>query len=110
MKILVCGSRYYKNAAKIKAVLLHHKNDTLIHGNCKGADRIAAEVGRCIGMRVIAYPADWSLGKRAGPIRNQKMLDDNPELVLVFHEDLDSSKGTKDMLSRIKDIPYEHYD
>jgi hypothetical protein len=48
-------------------------------------------------MPVIAMPADWANhGKAAGPIRNRKMLDLKPDLVLAFHADLTNSKGTKD--------------
>lgn len=44
-------------------------------------------------------PANWKLhGKMAGPIRNQDMLDRNPdiELVVAFGGDA----GTSDMVSR----------
>jgi hypothetical protein len=35
------------------------------------------------------------------PKRNQKMLDDGkPTFVLAFHDDIDESKGTKDMVTR----------
>jgi hypothetical protein len=55
--------------------------------------------------------ADWQrFGKSAGPRRNQKMLDmENPDLILVFHEDFTRSLGTRDMLHKaIKaNIPYK---
>lgn len=39
----------------------------------------------------------------AGPRRNQQMLDEGkPLLVLAFHDDIKSSRGTKDMVSRAK--------
>lgn len=38
------------------------------------------------------------------PIRNQKMLDDNPDIdiVIAFHSDLENSRGTKDMVNRAR--------
>ena len=42
-------------------------------------------------------PADWTKhGKAAGPIRNQKMLDECPDLVVAFP----GGKGTADMVRR----------
>lgn len=42
-------------------------------------------------------------GKAAGPIRNQHMLDGyHPDMVVFFHHDLSSSKGTKDMVERAR--------
>lgn len=46
-------------------------------------------------MRVVVFPAEWEkFGKAAGPIRNIEMLNENPDLVLAFHNDLSKSKGT----------------
>jgi hypothetical protein len=56
-----------------------------------------------MGMHVMEFPADWDLhGKAAGPIRNRQMLLAKPEIVIAFHDDLDSSKGTKDMVKIAK--------
>lgn len=38
------------------------------------------------------FPANWKLGRRAGPIRNQLMLDQNPDKVIAFHDG--RSRGT----------------
>ena len=40
-------------------------------------------------------------GKGAGSIRNCQMLNEgNPDLILAFHPDINSSKGTKNMVSQ----------
>ena len=31
-------------------------------------------------------------------VRNKKMLDMNPDLVIAFHDDIENSKGTKDCI------------
>jgi hypothetical protein len=50
------------------------------------------------------YPAQWhKYGRAAGPIRNQQMLaEGKPDLVLAFHDDIDGSRGTKDMVNRAR--------
>ena len=67
-----------------------------------GADKIAGEIATVFGLKVIPYPANWSAyGKAAGCVRNQLMLDrEHPDEVWAFHEDLENSKGTKDMVER----------
>jgi hypothetical protein len=73
----------------------------IVHGAAKGLDTIAGQVARELGYDVVPHEAEWSTyGRAAGPIRNQQMLEERPNLVLAFHDDLLSSKGTKDMVKR----------
>ena len=52
-------------------------------------------------MKSMVFPAKWEMGRRAGPIRNQQMIDEcRPDLVIAFHENIIESKGTKDMVNR----------
>jgi hypothetical protein len=85
------------------------KQLTIIEGGCRGADKIGGWLAKELGMNVIEEKADWfKYGKAAGPIRNQLMLDKyRPELVVAFHNDLEHSKGTKDMLYRAKEQGFE---
>jgi hypothetical protein len=102
MKILVCGGRDYTNRARVYAELdaLREKHDVIIviQGGAQGADRLAR--GWCIERHseLWNYHADWEKhGKAAGPIRNQRMLDDGkPDLVLAFP----GGRGTADMVKR----------
>lgn len=107
-KFLVTGSRDWRRGQVIAKALhtLHHKigsrQGILIHGACPtGADAMAEDVweriiddGPYLGMRSIdRYPADWDrLGKRAGFVRNELMIDQGPSLVLAFWRN--RSKGT----------------
>jgi YspA, cpYpsA-related SLOG family len=112
MNVLICGSRYWNNAE----LMLERLNSipigsTLIHGGCRGADLLGSEIGRELGFHVVCFPANWNeLGKAAGPIRNQMMINEGkPDLILAFHNQADSSRGTKDMLMRAAkhNIPFE---
>jgi len=107
MKVLVCGSRHWLESQPIYDRLKELKPDLVIHGDARGADRIAARVAEELGIRTQAFPADWSLGKRAGPKRNLEMLDQNPDLVLAFQ--LDNSRGTQHTIDNAKkrEIPVE---
>lgn len=57
---------------------------------------MAGEVATELGCQVEVFPADWKkYGRAAGPIRNNEMLDSDPDVVLAFHDSLETSKGTK---------------
>jgi hypothetical protein len=104
MKVLVCGDRNWTNIDAIKRELLAFGPGTIIvHGACRGADTFAGIVAGELGYEVREYPAEWAkYGRAAGPIRNRQMLEEEPTLVLAFHEDFPSSKGTKDMVKAAK--------
>lgn len=97
MKVLVCGDRAWTDRARIARALAKLPLGTeIIHGGCRGADVIAGEEANKLNLHVKIFPADWSKGRSAGPIRNRLMLDENPDFVLAFHPDIKSSKGTAD--------------
>ncbi len=86
MKVLVTGSRSWKDFTRIKEVIDALPDDAeIIHGAARGADSIAGGIAAARGLKVTAYPANWKrYGKLAGPIRNDQMLALGPELVLAF--------------------------
>lgn len=100
---LVTGDREWTDVGAIKRELLKRKDSIklLVHGNCRGADKIAAFICDSYGIPVKAEDANWKRdGHAAGPIRNQKMLDKHdPDVILAFHHDLRKSKGTKNMVT-----------
>lgn len=107
MKVLVTGGQNWDDYERILRELQKFPAGTIIvHGACKGADIIAGELAKELSFVVREYPADWTTYRRAaGPIRNRHMLnvehtDDEPiDLVLAFHDNIGSSRGTKDMLN-----------
>ena len=115
MVILICGDRNWISYTAIQRELkrFNPNEDTIIHGAARGADSIAGKSAIWAGFTVRAYPADWGkYGRAAGPIRNQEMLDQNPDLVLAFHPDIANSKGTGHMvkIARAKGTPVEVFD
>jgi hypothetical protein len=112
VKVLVCGGRDYADReavhAALNAILGAHPHIvrvrpvseymTLIEGGAAGADTLAREWAYEHGVPVITFRADWKThGRAAGPIRNQKMLDEGqPQLVVAFP----GGRGTADMVGR----------
>lgn len=95
MKALVCGSRNWTNPDQIKYVIDSLPTEsTVIVGGALGADFIAESLAeKRRDLKVKVFLAQWDLhGKRAGPIRNIEMLDQEPDVVYAFP--LEESKGT----------------
>lgn len=88
--VLVCGGRNYTNETKVFKVLdklnTVYRVARLVHGDAKGADRIADMWAKYREVNVERYPAEWArYGKIAGPMRNQAMLQkERPDLVVCF--------------------------
>lgn len=99
-RIIVCGGRDYRDERTIRTVLsVLYGAEVLVHGDARGADRMAASVGADLGFTTEPWPADWNAhGKAAGPIRNQQMLDAGADLVVAFP----GGRGTEDMVRRAR--------
>lgn len=110
MRLLVCGGRTYSDRATLFAALdeIHAKTpvDVLIHGGASGADCLAMTWAVARGVWFEEYVAEWNKhGKAAGPIRNQRMLDEGkPDLLVSFT----GGKGTLDMVTRAKKAGVRH--
>jgi hypothetical protein len=102
MKILVCGGRNFSNYHVIYSVLDGYLGsvDLVVNGNATGADEWATSWAKENGVPVSVFCPDWKrLGKAAGPIRNQRMIDEGkPDLVIAFP----GGRGTADMVNRAK--------
>jgi len=112
-KILVTGTRTWTDRETIHTVLAraagylggaYDRNAVLlIEGECPhgGADIIARDVWWSQGRPVLGVPANWeTLGKRAGPERNQRMVDMMPDLCVAFLQP--GSRGTVDCVARAR--------
>jgi hypothetical protein len=60
---------------------------------------------KAVGLPCDVYQADWvGLGRKAGPVRNQRMLDEGkPDLVVAFL----GGKWTADMMRRAREAGIE---
>jgi len=106
MKILVCGSRTYNNRnpnlQKVLDLFSITENDTIISGGAQGADYYAEEYAKRNKCRLEVFKAYWNkYGKKAGYIRNKKMIDQEPDMVIAFWDGI--SKGTKNTINLAKE-------
>jgi hypothetical protein len=100
MKVLITGSRHYRDRSTILHWLTLFPISLVIHGDCSGADQLASDICDELGIPHTTFTADWSQGKKAGPLRNQAMIDSKPDLVIAFP--LEDSRGTRDCIRRAK--------
>jgi hypothetical protein len=101
VRVLICGSRKYRNAAAIARYVAALPTGTVvIHGGAAGADSLAELYARENGLATEAYLADWDrYGRGAGPVRNKRMLDKGlPTKVVAFVSDPTNSPGTANMV------------
>ncbi len=109
-KVLICGDRNWTDKAMIEYYLtktlpkMGLKPVLIIEGGARGADRLAAQVAIELGIPIQEHPAHWNIyGRGAGPIRNKEMLQEHPDVVVTFHDNLEQSKGTKNMVKQARD-------
>jgi hypothetical protein len=108
MRVLICGSRDWQDHARIRADLAAVQASRgpialVITGGARGADLAGHTAARTLGIPTTEYRADWDRHRTAaGPIRNQRMLDEGrPVLVLAYRTHPDS-RGTNDMIRRAR--------
>lgn len=96
MLVLICGDRNWEDYDAVLSRLKKLPHDSIVvEGGATGADTMAREAAKSIGLDVIEIRAEWGkYGRSAGPIRNIKMLEMGPELVIAFHSNLKRSLGT----------------
>jgi SLOG family YspA-like protein len=117
MRVLFCGDRRWVDPEPVREVLRLLVADTrlpkyltVVHGDGRGLDRLAAREAVLMGCRHEPYPADWRRYRRgAGLRRNQQMVDSGVHFVVAFHDDIALSRGTTDTLRRALRAGYRCY-
>ena len=102
-RLLITGSRYFNDAGLMSAAISDAVSTlrgfgfdrvVLVHGGARGADMLAAHIGKSMGLEIEAHPARWDVyGKAAGPVRNKEMVELGADLVLAFP--VGESRGTR---------------
>lgn len=110
MRVLVCGGRDFDDESFVVNALFRLEDDrgdfdVVIHGGATGADSHAGVFAQLRHAKVIVFRAAWKkYGKKAGPLRNQRMIDEGkPDLVVAFS----GGRGTADMVRRAQDAGIE---
>jgi len=92
MKVVVCGGRNFRSPAQVwRELELQHAElhiTDLMQGGCPtGVDKFARDwaATRPHEIRRWVCKADWDKhGRAAGPIRNSRMVEWKPDVVIAF--------------------------
>lgn len=103
-KVIIAGSRSFADLELMKSKcdrILNSKSEThdihIISGTANGADEYGEKYAEEKGYSIMRFPANWEAhGKRAGMIRNAKMLK-SADAVIVFWDG--SSRGSQHMIA-----------
>jgi hypothetical protein len=100
MRLIVCGGRDYRDRDRLCAVLDQHAPTEIATGGASGADSLAVDWAWKRGIPAKIFIPDWAAhGLAAGPLRNQRMLDEfKPDAVIAFP----GGRGTADMVRRAR--------
>jgi hypothetical protein len=104
--VAITGDRNWVDADAIVEALgtLSPRQDRVVLGDARGADRLAAYACVALGLEHSVHQAKWAVyGGAAGPHRNAQMLADGPpDQVWYFHDDLARSKGTRNCVEQAR--------
>ena len=100
MKIAVIGSRDFADYQMLCDVMKNYQHAThIISGGARGADSLAAKYAKSHDVELIEFIPDWEIGKHAGHIRNQDIIDAADQVIAFWDM---HSPGTKDSIRRAK--------
>ena len=110
-RVIIAGCRDFNDYELLKEKcdhMLSKKKDThkviIVSGHAAGADALGEVYALERGFDLETYPADWSRGRMAGPLRNERMARVADALIAFWDG---KSRGTKNMidLANMKGIP-----
>lgn len=113
IRVIVAGGRDFTDYRLLCNTLNNLLSDklkqvTIISGTAKGADSLGERFAKFNNVKLKQFPADWSIGKRAGYIRNEQMAKyaaQGKGVLIAFWDN--KSKGTKNMINIAKNYGLE---
>jgi hypothetical protein len=115
MRVIVTGSTQWTDVDAIRRELSRLPPDSvIIHGDCAGADTLAGEIARELGLAVERWAktnADYQkYQKAAWKALNERMLASGTTLILAFHpewQDKEKARGTNHMITLAREAGIE---
>jgi YspA, cpYpsA-related SLOG family len=105
MRLAVVGCRDYDDYGAIADRLSTIPADVIISGGATGVDAAAKRYALRYCIPYVEYPADWkNLGLRAGPIRNQQIVDDCTHLIAFWDGKSRGTQGSIKLARRAKKL------
>ncbi|GAA0586821.1 DUF2493 domain-containing protein [Halomonas salifodinae] len=102
IRCIICGGRDFDDwlllKRKLDAILARQEVVEIVSGGAPGADALGERYAAERGWPVRRFPADWSLGRRAGPLRNAEMVAYATHLVAF-----PGGRGTADCVRQAKE-------
>jgi hypothetical protein len=99
MKIIIAGGRDFQDYALLSRSCKHifqlSPPTEIVSGCASGADSLGEKLANELGIPVTKFFADWTLGKIAGPIRNEHMAKYADGLICFWDG---ASRGTRNMI------------
>lgn len=107
-RAIICGDRNWRDPRPIRCTIvrlreLHGERLVIVHGGCRGADKMAKSIAQDLGIAEDEHLAEW-VGRpafEAGHDRNLAMLALSPVSVVAFKDQLTprlEKGGTEHML------------
>ena len=107
MKVIVAGSRDFKDYALLKEfldklVIFRSDFTEIVSGTASGADKFGERYAQEHNLAIKRFPADWEkYGKAAGHIRNRQMAE-YADACVVFWDG--QSKGSVNMAKVAREL------
>ena len=108
-KVIIAGPRdfndYFFLYEKCAHLLQNYKPQDLqiVSGGAKGVDALGERFAEEMGIDVKQFPADWSIGLKAGPIRNRQMAQ-YADALIAFQPKECKTKGTVNMMNTAREL------
>lgn len=103
MKVIIAGGREFNDYSLLSSVCDHmlqnQEEVEIVSGTARGADKLGERYANERGYKLTRFPAEWSLGKQAGYIRNKQMAEYADALICFWDG---RSKGTGHMIDLAK--------
>lgn len=115
-RVIIAGGRDFNDYGLLERKMDHllskiSSQIIVVCGKARGADTLGEQYAKSRNYQIAYYPADWSMGKSAGYIRNLEMAE-NADALVAFWDG--KSRGTKHMIDtahnknlKIRVIRYE---
>lgn len=101
IRCIVAGGRDFTDYAfakeRLDAIFARQGAVEIVSGGARGADALGERYAAERGWPVKRFPADWSQGRKAGPVRNAQMAAYATHLVA-----LPGGRGTADMIRQAR--------